>query len=279
MEPTKKEIVIETKSSFLQKHRINFILIGLILFMGTLIIANLNGKFLQGNLISGETVVQDIKLQSGTVSSKTVGLQWNDPAGTTSTGSDFYTGEVRYEVKFYTGEVPTAELTKRWDAFADVNYSNITQDGKGGMSTTALGLQPHTLYTFGVLKHDTPHNTAHMSNAFSVKTNTLDTQNTQGVGNGGSMTKGDVTGDGDITSWDSYAVTMYIYFHNWAAFTVAMQTQGILLDKHITEQQFKQRADVDGNCSIDFNDVALISQMATGKITVFPPSSATGCSY
>lgn len=277
MEP--KEIPTETKPSFLQRQRINLILIGLIVFIGTLIVAHLNGKNLQSNLFSDTTVVQDITLQSGPVGAKTVHLQWNDPAGTTSIGSDFYTGEVRYEVKFYTGEVPTTELTKRWNEFVDVNYSNITQDGKGTMSTTVLGLQPHTLYTFGVVKQDTPHHTSHISNALSVRTNTLDTQHTPGVKNGGSMTTGDVTGDGDITSWDSYVVTMYIYFHNWAAFTVAMQTQGVLFDKHITEQQFKQRADVDGNCSIDFNDVALMAQMATGKIAVFPPSSGTECSY
>lgn len=285
---------IKTKTSFWQSNKLNIFLAFAIMIVTVFIVAGLNNKSVQklkSSLISSYT--EDIDLSAGKSGSDVLELLWTDDQSLNG-NANFYTGEVLYQVKYYTGELTTSQMVEEWNQFDDIRYDEpgIRLNGSTEKRITATDLDPDTRYTFGVVRDDLHGANQHISNALVASTlassdssaSFAGSANTNHNTNASSSSsqqveKGDVNRDQAITTNDSYAVVMYLYFNNWPAYLVAMQNQGVFEDIGMTEKQFKSWADADGNCTVDFSDAGLVAQKANGALEDFPESGAEQCTY
>ncbi len=258
------------------EHKVNIIISGLILLIGSFVAVGLmRGNVLKTSLVGSGVV--DIQLRAGTVSTDRVGLIWNDtiPSG----NNTYYSSEVAYQVRYFTGEVSTAELQNRWTEFTDITADpQGIQESGSEKSVTALGLVANTTYTFGVAKMNASDQLLHFSNALTARTvpSSNPTNNPSSTNSSG---LGDTNGDTVLDSTDPYVAVMYIYYNNWSALYASLQAQGVSLSATLTESDFKRRADLDFNCTVNFSDVDIIAGVVNGQQTLPTQPANLDCSY
>ncbi len=271
-------------ASFWQEHRLNLLLAAGIFIVSVLVVGYVNdtGSRLKSDLIN---ISQDtLNLSAGQVGNRNVELLWDEPAP--PAGS--YTGQVGYDIKYYTGELTTRQMIESWNLFEDIHadHTGITENVNDSKRVIATELQPNTRYTFGVLKQDGENGLQEVSNALTVNTRSVNSaasgaaaSHAPGVAVDPENPIGDVNRDGRIASDDAYAIVMYKYFQNWPAYLVAMQTQGVFDDISLTQATLESLSDTNRDCMVNFDDAELTIKRANGVIPAFPETENNSCEY